>query len=183
MHDLDDPRIHPDVKAICDHYQFDTMPVEGTLYKSTYRSPHRLANGGPAGTAIIGMYSNLPLSVSCFHKLLSDEVWHVYGGDPFKLVLLHDDGSVEEVLMGTQPENGQSVQFTVPANTWQAGYLIEGGRYALYGCTMAPGFRGQDFTAGTAGELISRYPQAEQVIRKLSVNGTETTMPPGYEED
>ena len=112
MHDLDDPRIHPDVKAICDHYQFDTMPVEGTLYKSTYRSPHRLANGGPAGTAIIGMYSNLPLSVSCFHKLLSDEVWHVFGGVAVylaamrpleKLILLTPYDSVAAVAQGLYP--------------------------------------------------------------------------------
>ncbi|SFC42224.1 cupin domain-containing protein [Pseudoalteromonas denitrificans] len=70
--------IHPDVAAMIDHYKFDQLPVEGTFYKSTYRSSLKLNSGQPAGTAMIGMYSNLPLSVSCFHKLKSDEVWHVY---------------------------------------------------------------------------------------------------------
>ncbi|MEH6584126.1 MAG: hypothetical protein V7754_19490, partial [Halioglobus sp.] len=64
-----------------------------------------------------------------------------------------------------------------------AGYLVEGGRYALFGCTMAPGYRGQDFVAGIADDLVQRYPEQEAIIRKLSVNGHETRMPAGYEDD
>ena len=176
-----DKNIHPDVVAMIEHYKFDQLPVEGTFYKSTYRSSLKLNSGEPAGTAIIGMYSNLPLSVSCFHKLKSDEVWHVYGGDPFMLVLLHDDGSSEHILMGNQPQSGQKVQYTVPANTWQAGYLIEGGRFALFGCTMAPGFCGKHFLAGTSDELIPLYPDQEEIIKRLSVNGHETHMPAEFE--
>ncbi len=183
MHDLDDPRIHPDVKALIDYYQFDTLPVEGTLYKSTYRARARTADGGPAGTAIIGLYADIPYSVSCFHKLRGDEVWHAYAGDPFVLVLLHHDGSTERVTMGRDITQGQRVQFTVPADTWQAGYLADGGRYALYGCTTAPGFRGQDFIAANADELVQQYPQEEALIRRLAVNGETIHMPPGFEED
>lgn len=183
MYDPNDKNIHPDVKAIIEHFEFEVMPVEGTLYKSTYRSSHKLSNGGPAGTAMIGMYCNHPFSASCFHKLSSDEVWHAYGGDPFILVLLNEDGSSEQILMGSRPDRGQRIQYTVPANTWQAGYLGEGGRYALFGCTMAPGFRGQDFIAGTAEELVALYPERETIIRKLSANGQTTTMPAGFEED
>jgi len=175
-----DNKIHPDVVAMINHYKFDQLPVEGTLYKSTYRSSLKLADGSPAGTAMIGMYSNIPLSVSCFHKLQSDEVWHVYAGDPFMLLLLLADGSMREILMGNQPEKGQRVQYTVPANTWQAGYLVEGGRFALFGCTMAPGFCGKNFLAGTANELIALYPEHQEIIKKLSVNGHETKMPAGF---
>ena len=142
-------KVHPDTQAVIDHYKFDRLPVEGTLFTNTYRSNLKLPGGEPAGTAIIGLYSNAPRSVSCFHKLTSDEVWHVYGGDPFMLVLLHGDGTTEQVLMGSQIEKGQRIQFVVPANTWQAGYLMDGGRYALYGCTMAPGFCGKNLTTDT----------------------------------
>ena len=175
--------IHPDVQALIEHFQFDTLPVEGTLYKSVYRSPLKVANGEPASTSMIGMYSNVPFSVSCFHKLKSAEVWHVYGGDPFMLVLLYEDGSSEQVLMGNEPLKGEHVQYVVPANTWQAGYLIEGGRYALFGCTMAPGFCGKNFVAGTADGLTKLYPDQEDIIRKLSVNGHKTKMPAGFEDD
>ncbi|SFC42205.1 Cupin superfamily [Pseudoalteromonas denitrificans DSM 6059] len=99
------------------------------------------------------------------------------------LVLLHDDGSSEQVLMGNQPQSGQKVQYTVPANTWQAGYLIEGGRFALFGCTMAPGFCGKHFLAGTSDELIPLYPDQEEIIKRLSVNGHETQMPAEFENN
>jgi len=180
MAELNNHEIHPDVKAMIAHYSFDELPVEGTLYKSTYRSSTKLFNSEPAGTAMIGMYSNNPLSVSCFHKLTSDEVWHVYAGDPFMLVLLHDDGSCEEILMGNNPILGQHVQYTIAANTWQAGYLIDGGRFALFGCTMAPGFCGKNFIAATASQLITDYPDQRALIEKLSVNGIETLMPAGF---
>lgn len=175
--------IHPKVQTLIEHFQFDTLPVEGTFYKSVYRSALKVASGEPVSTSMIGMYTNVPLSVSCFHKLKSAEVWHVYGGDPFMLVLLHENGTAEQVLMGNEPLKGQHIQYVVPANTWQAGYLIEGGLYALFGCTMAPGFCGKNFLAGTSDELIKLYPKQEAIIRKLSVNGEKTLMPENFEND
>ncbi len=50
--------------------------------------------------------------------------------------------------MGSDPLQGQQVQFVVPAGVWQAGGMLEGGRYSLYGCTVAPGFTGDIFEGG-----------------------------------
>lgn len=174
--------IHPDTEKIIKHFQFEKLPVEGTFYKSTYRSTLETESGAPAGTAMIGLYCENPLSVSCFHRLSYDEVWHVYGGDPFILILLSPDGSSEEILMGPDPLKGQKVQFVIPANTWQAGSIVPGGRYALFGCTMAPGFHGSCFEAGTADALIQQYPDRTEDIQRLSVNGYETKMPEGFAE-
>ena len=172
--------MHPDTKAIIEHYNLEPLPVEGTLFTSTYRSKLEQPDGTPCGTAMIGLYSEEPFSVSCFHRLPSEEIWHVYGGDPFKLILLHADGSSEEILMGCNPIKGQNVQFVVPANSWQAGYMLPGGRYSLFGCTMAPGFTGQGFEAGISDDLIAQYPTRAADIRRLSVNGHETRMPGGF---
>ncbi|NTU75904.1 MAG: hypothetical protein HGA86_07265, partial [Anaerolineaceae bacterium] len=68
----------------------------------------------------------------------------------------------------------------VPAHTWQAGYLVDGGRYALFGCTMAPGFNGACFEAGDEEQLIEQYPEREADIIRLSVNDGETRMPDGF---
>lgn len=176
-----DPQIHPDTLAILHHFQFDRLPVEGTLYQNTYRSDLLAPDGSPAGTAMIGMYSEHPLSISCFHRLPYDEVWHVYGGDPFQLILLRPDGSSETVLMGSDPLHGQHVQFVIPAHTWQAGSLVPGGRYALFGCTMAPGFSGAGFEAGIAADLIAQYPARRADILRLSINGDQAHMPEGFE--
>lgn len=172
--------IHPSTQAIIDHYQFDRIPVEGTLFKRTYLSGKKFPNGDPIGTAIIGMYTDQPLSVSCFHRLKHDEIWHFYAGDPLRLFLLHSDGKTQEVLMGNNPLNGQILQFVIPANTWQAGEMVPGGRYSLFGCTMAPGFTAAGFEAGLAEELIAQYPCRAKEIQRLNVNGPQTSMPENY---
>lgn len=172
--------IHPDTLSILRHYRFNRLPVEGTLYKSTWRSIKNTHLGGPCGTAMIGLYCNVPESVSCFHKLEYEEVWHVYGGDPFTLYLLYPDGSTTEISMGTDISKGQLIQCVIPAGVWQAGCLDEGGRYALFGCTMSPGFTGDCFEAGVAEELIELYPTKREIILKLSVNGHQKNMPIGF---
>ncbi len=176
----DTREIHPDTEKIIRHYQFERLPVEGTLFTSTYRSQMELKGGDPVGTAMIGLYCENPLSVSCFHRLPYDEIWHVYGGDPFKLILLYPNGTSEEILMGCDPLKGQRVQFVVPANTWQGGAIVSGGRYALFGCTMAPGFTGEGFEAASSEDLIKQYPDRAEDIIRLSVNGQSTRMPEGF---
>lgn len=177
---FDGKPVHPDTVAMLRHYRFERLPVEGTLYRSTWRADATSTTGGPAGTAMIGLYAESPESLSCFHRLDFDEVWHVYGGDPFRLYLLHPDGRGEEVLMGGDPHAGQQVQFVVPSGVWQAGCLVPGGRYALFGCTMAPGFTGGCFEAGIAADLSKRYPKQQEIIRRLSVNGDTRHMPAGF---
>jgi predicted cupin superfamily sugar epimerase len=129
---------------------------------------------------MIGMYANSPVSVSCFHRLSHDEVWHAYAGDPFSLILLHADGRCETVLMGTNPLAGAQVQYVVPAGVWQAGCLAAGGRYALFGCTMAPGFTGGCFEAGVAAELHAAYPAYAPQIQRLAIADGVTRMPQDF---
>jgi len=178
--EIEGQEIHPDTLAILKHFKFDRLPVESTFFKSTYRSSQENSDGTPVATAMIGIYCNNPLSVSCFHRLHYDEIWHVYGGDPFELILLHPEGSSEKILMGCNVLRGEKVQFVVPAHTWQAGSLLPGGRYALFGCTMAPGFTGSGFEAAVTEELITLYPDHTKDIIRLSVNGSETHMPKGF---
>ncbi|WP_053333960.1 cupin domain-containing protein [Gemmatimonas phototrophica] len=168
--------------ALLRQYRFLRLPLEGTLYRETWRTADTLASGSPVGTAMIGLFADSLGSVSRFHRLTHDEVWHAYAGDPFVLYLLHNDGSTSEVLMGTDPLAGQAVQCVVPAGTWQAGALQPGGDYALYGCTMAPGFSPGCFEAGPVHELTSRYPSATEIIARLGVTSGETRMPelPGH---
>jgi predicted cupin superfamily sugar epimerase len=174
-------KIDSTVKELIRLYQLERLPVEGTLFKNTYCSAMKTEAGDPIGTAMIGLYCDEPLSVSCFHRLTYDEVWHFYGGDPFDLILLYPDGSSEDIRMGPNPLKGERVQFVVPAHTWQAGSLVPGGTYALFGCTMAPGFCGKGFEAGIAETLIQQYPERADDILRLSVNGRTTRMPEWFE--
>jgi predicted cupin superfamily sugar epimerase len=96
-------------------------------------------------------------------------------------VLLHPDGSSADVIMGTDVLAGQLVQYVIPAGVWQAGELVAGGRWALFGCTMAPGFTGTCFEGGRIGELLANYPDRAGDIRRLGIPVQEsTTMPSGF---
>lgn len=170
------------IAALLAHYRLEKLPVEGTFYRNTYRAKVLTDSGLPTGTAIIGLYTNEPKSLSLFHKLTHDEVWHFYHGDPFELYLLHPDGSAETVTMGSDFAAGQRVQFTVPAHTWQAARLLPGGEYALFGCTVAPGFTPDCFTGGTQAELLKTHPRQAQIIEELAVAAGEESLPAGFKD-
>lgn len=177
---VEQKQMHPDALAIFNHFQFEVLPVEGTFYRNTYVSPLKTTDGSPIGTAMIGMYCNQPFSASCFHRLKYDEIWHVYGGDSFTLVLLYPDGSGKKILMGSNPLKGEHIQYAIPANVWQAGYLNHGGRYALFGCTMAPGFNGDIFEAADPTDLIENYPEYKDDILRLNLIIGDTHLPYGF---
>lgn len=157
------------------------LPVEATFFVSTYRSASNTPTGGPVGTAMIGLYCDDPPSRSLFHRLEFDEVWHFYAGDPLRLVLMYPDGSSADVVMGTDVLAGQLVQFVIPAGVWQAGELVAGGTWALFGCTMAPGFTSTCFEGGRIDELLVTYPRREFDIRRLGIpDDHDTSMPSGF---
>ena len=157
------------------------LPVEATFFVNTYRSAVELESGGPIGSAGIGLYCDDPPSRSLFHRLEFDEVWHFYGGDPIRLVLLHPDGRDQEVVLGGDVLAGQHVQYVIPARVWQAGELVPGGAWGLFGCTMAPGFTSACFEGGRIDDLAAAYPARAREIERLGVSADDDLrMPEGF---
>lgn len=165
----------PIVAELIARYGLRPLPVEGTLFAQTYRTATEVSPGHPVGTVMIGLYCEEPRSESLFHRLTVDEVWHFYSGDPLRLILLYPDGSSRDVLLGPDPLRGHEVQFVVPAGVWQAGCVDSGGRYSLYGCTLAPGFVPGIFEGGLLDRLLTEYPDRELDIRRFSCGSA--TMP------
>lgn len=159
------------VDQLISHYQLKPLPGEGGLYAETYRSsefltgemlPDRYDEAKPFGTAIL--YMLLPGNFSMLHRLPSDEVYHFYLGDPVEMLLLLADGSSQVVRLGQDVLNGQTVQHVAPQGAWQGSRLLPGGRFALLGTTMAPGFTPGDFEAGDRAALMRDYPvEAERI--------------------
>lgn len=169
-----------EIRALIEHFKFERLPVEGTLFASTYRSAGNLPDGKPFGTGMIGMYCHEPRSVSYFHKLTIDEMWHFYGGDPLRLILLYPDGSSRDVILGNEPLKGQEIQYVIPAGVWQAGHCMEGGRYSLFGCTLAPGFTGDIFTGGIRQVLLASHPDRTSDILNFGLEAGEIKMPDDF---
>jgi predicted cupin superfamily sugar epimerase len=56
----------------------------------------------------------------------------------------------------------------VPKNVWQGARLKQGGKFALLGCTVAPGFDFADFAMGKRADLSSKWPAAATMIAALT---------------
>jgi predicted cupin superfamily sugar epimerase len=82
--------------------------------------------------------------------------------------------------MGNDPLQGHCLQFVVPADVWQAGHMVTGGRYSLFGCTMAPGFTDDMFEGGTLEQLIDIFPDRAEDIKLLSCSQDERSFPKGF---
>ena len=55
----------------------------------------------------------------------------------------------------------------VPRGVWQGSRLLSGGRFALLGTTVSPGFEFSDYEAGQGDVLVDSYPQFSDLIQAL----------------
>ena len=93
-----------------------------------------------------------------------------YLGDPVDMLMLYPPGSDPAgrlAVLGPDVLAGQSPQVVVPAGVWQGSALRPGGRYALLGTTMAPGFDFADYAAGGRQQLTAGYPAFAGWIDRL----------------
>ena len=81
---------------------------------------------------------------SRWHRVRSDEVWHLCEAGPLELLTAPPTLEVvRRVVLGPALTSDGPVH-VVPAGWWQAARPV--GIYALTGCTVAPGFEYADFT-------------------------------------
>jgi predicted cupin superfamily sugar epimerase len=159
------------------------LPVEGGLYRQTWRSPVVDPAGRPAGTAILLLLSDDADSFSAMHRLGTPECWHFYLGDPVELLELLEGGSSRVTTLGHDLLANEVVQHVVPAGAWM-GAVRRGGPcgWSLLGTTMAPGFDAAEFEASEAGPLVDGWPDRAASIRRLVRDGTAThRLPDGFE--
>lgn len=128
--------------------------------------PARYAGARSAGTAIY--YLLTPDGFSALHRLRSDEVFHFYLGDPVEMLQLFPDGAGRRVVLGTDLDRGMRPQVIMPRDVWQGSRLCAGGRFALLGTTVAPGFDVADFDPGRRDELVAAYPDFAELITALT---------------
>lgn len=149
------------------------LTFEGGFFRETYASSLVLpaaalpACGGSRRAATAIYYFLEPGTCSRLHRLEADEIYHFYLGDPVELLELGPTGS-QVTRLGQDLLGGEAVQHVVPAGRWQGSRLLPGGRWALLGTTMAPGFDLSDFEAGDRAELLARYPSEAERITALT---------------
>jgi uncharacterized protein len=151
-------------------------PREGGWYVRTYEATEmvgaeafadrRYAGARRTGTAIY--YLLEPGTFSEMHRLKSDEVFHFYAGDAVEMLQLTANGTGATVVIGNDLLKGQRPQVVVKRRVWQGARLVEGGRWALLGCTVSPGFEFEDYEAGLREQLCAEWPEFVEKITALT---------------
>ncbi len=148
---------------------------EGGYFRQTYKAdlvlareslPEGFSGARAASTAIYFLLEGDDFSA--FHRLRSDEVWHFYVGDALVVHVIDEHGRYSEIAMGRDPEAGEVLQAVVKARCWFASRVRNSRRFALVGCTVAPGFEFEDFELAKREELVRDYPRHRGVIERLT---------------
>jgi uncharacterized protein len=151
-------------------------PREGGWYVRTYEAAEtvgaeaygdrRYAGTRRTGTAIY--YLLEPETFSEMHRLKSDEVFHFYAGEAVEMLQLTANGEGATVVIGNDLLSGQRPQVVVERGVWQGSRLVDGGRWALLGCTVSPGFEFEDYQAGSRERLCADWPEFVREITALT---------------
>lgn len=147
---------------------------EGGYFCETYRSaerinesklPDRYHSSRVFGTSIYFLLTTE--SVSNFHRLKSDEIWHFHFGGKAKIHFINKHGDHSAHVIGQASDNESHFQVTIPRNTWFAAEVIDGD-YILVGCTVAPGFEFEDFELADREKLSTAYPLHQTLIARFT---------------
>lgn len=147
---------------------------EGGFYAETYRAAGKITAlslpeySGARCYATAIYYLLTPDTFSQMHRVSSDEIFHFYLGDPVEMLELLPDGAARHTVLGTDLMSGMTPQKLVPRGVWQGLRLVDGGRFALLGTTVSPGFEYADYQAGRRAELLSLYPSTSDLIIALT---------------
>ena len=107
-----------------------------------------------------------PGDFSAMHRLDGPELWHHYAGAAAQMLLLHPDGTTNRPVLGDNLEIGERPCIPVPGRVWMGAETL--GDWSLVGTTMAPPYRQEAFELAIAKDLVARYPQAHDIIRRLT---------------
>ena len=71
------------------------------------------------------------------------------------------------VVIGNDLLGGQRPQVVVDRGVWQGSRLVQGGRWALLGCTVSPGFEFEDYVTGETAKLSAGWPEFAEELAAL----------------
>ncbi len=153
------------MKDLIDKYKLVPHP-EGGYYAVVYESEQSVKSPvvNKVRKAVTHIYFLLLKGqVSIFHKVVHDEIWNFYEGDPLKLIKYNGSKVVEDII-GSGCSDYVSI---VEGGVYQAAEST--GVYSLVGCSVAPGFEFEDFSFlrddfETKEKLLKKFPGYQKFI-------------------
>ncbi len=149
--------------------------IEGGYFKEIYRNPFTITDKGytysfegdrALSTTIYFLLKSG--QVSKFHKSKFDEIWFYHYGCPMVISMIDENGTYKSVKLGLEIENGEKPQVLVSANTIFGAEPLLNDSFSLVSCMVSPGFDFRDFILFGEKELLERYPEYSEIIKKLS---------------
>lgn len=138
--------------------------------------PPPFADGRPLGSALYFLVT--PGAPVRLHRIRNGQLYHYYLGDPLEVFMLHDDGTVEHVVVGPDIRGGQRVQLHIPGNTFHTARLLGGENWFLGGSTEWPGVvPAEDVEIGNLDMLAAKYPSVASDLRAIAASVRD--VPPG----
>jgi predicted cupin superfamily sugar epimerase len=166
--------MHSKAKKYIKQLQLTKHP-EGGYYKEVYRSgeiilpghlPNRYKQSRSLSTSIYFLLEGK--QISAFHLLQSDELWHFYDGCPVLVYIINQKGELSIKKFGGR-KNGE-LQLAIEKQNWFAAEIKDKKSFALFGCTVSPGFEFAYFELGKRDDLIKNFPQHSALIKRLTTS-------------
>jgi len=138
--------MHPRAADLIATLELEPHP-EGGFYRELFRSATVVTPPDDRGlrAALTTIYFLLTADIwSRWHRVTSDEAWHLYEGGPLEILEMDPSArSLERHRLTAVGDGGHAPVHVVAAGRWQAARSL--GDYALMGCTVGPGFDYADF--------------------------------------
>jgi len=164
--------MHPKASKYIKQLHLKKHP-EGGYFREVYRSgeliftaqlPKRYKSARNFSTSIYFLLEGKQFSA--FHLLQSDELWHFYDGCAVLLYVIDQKGKLTVKKLGGDEDC--ELQLTIEKQSWFAAEVEDKKSFALFGCTVSPGFDFDDFELGKRQELIKKFPQHKTIISGMT---------------
>ncbi|WP_438982754.1 cupin domain-containing protein [Vulcanococcus sp.] len=94
---------------------------EGGHFRETYKAEHQVMTPrGPRAACTAILFLLRAGERSHWHRIHSDEIWHIHGGGPLVVHELNRSGSARSSHLGMDLAHGEQPQHVVPAGSWFA---------------------------------------------------------------
>ena len=108
-------------------------------------------------------------AVGHWHINKSDILHYFHLGDPIEFSLIHPNGSLQQVVVGSDLIKGQQLQLLVMGGVWKTSRLLDGDYgYGLISEAVSPGFDYADMTIADGDTLLDAFPQHRELIKKFT---------------
>jgi hypothetical protein len=142
------------------------------------RLPAPFANGRPLGSALYFLVT--PTAPVRLHRIRNGQLYHYYLGDPLEVFMLHNDGTVEHVVVGPDIRAGQRVQLHIPGNTFHTARLLDDGAWFLGAAPVAG--RGPAGRRDRRPRRWRQYPRSRPTCGQSPRRSATSSRPAGRDD-